>query len=318
MDNYKGIELHLHYILQTEGVHQMDAKVHNECEKQFLLALDTLKAYTGDFHVEVKVPNKGGVVDEFILHLFDPSIADFLKIVLTAFLTYYFTKRGNKREDILKGIEIIEKIKEKKLTQEEALEVVADDKNLRKIVSNYYKAAEKEIQIARIETSSNEEGKKNEAEVRGIERKDFQTHIYETDTTEDTQTIEGTTIGVFSPILQKGHGKTWNGIYSGKTIQFKVEDKEFLEQVYNNEVKFGAATTIKCTLQIKRKQTRTGDDPTVKEDFEYIVKDVLTWADNEHFQSETKRYKKIKADKRQLELFSDENKGFQEPEERFN
>lgn len=154
--------------------------------------------------------------------------------------------------------------------------------------------------------------------MRGIERKDFQTHIYETDTTEDTQTIEGTTIGVFSPILQKGHGKTWNGIYSGKTIQFKVEDKEFLEQVYNNEVKFGAATTIKCTLQIKRKQTRTGDDPTVKEDFEYIVKDVLTWADNEHFQSETKRYKKIKADKRQLELFSDENKGFQEPEERFN
>lgn len=56
MDNYKGIELHLHYILQTEGVHQMDAKVHNECEKQFLLALDALKAYTGDFHVEVKVP----------------------------------------------------------------------------------------------------------------------------------------------------------------------------------------------------------------------------------------------------------------------
>jgi len=315
MDNYKGIELHLHYILRQEGVHQMDAKVHNECEKQFLLAIDVLKAYTGDFHVEVKVPNEGGVVDEFILHLFDPSIADFLKIVLTAFLTYYFTKRSNKREDILKGIEIIEKIKEKKLTQEEALAVVADDKNLRKIVSNYYKAAEKEIQIARIETSSNEEGKKNETEVRGIERKDFQTHICETDTTEDTQTIEGTTIGVFSPILQKGHGKTWNGIYSGKTIQFKVEDKEFLEQVYNNEVKFGAATTIKCTLQIKRKQTRTGDDPTVKEDFEYIVKDVLTWADDAHFQSETKRYKKIKADKRQLELFPDENKGVQKPEE---
>lgn len=315
MDNYKGIELHLHYILRQEGVHQMDAKVHNECEKQFLLAIDVLKAYTGDFHVEVKVPNEGGVVDEFILHLFDPSIADFLKIVLTAFLTYYFTKKSNKREDILKGIEIIEKIKEKKLTQEEALAVVADDKNLRKIVSNYYKAAEKEIQIARIETSSNEEGKKNETEVRGIERKDFQTHICETDTTEDTQTIEGTTIGVFSPILQKGHGKTWNGIYSGKTIQFKVEDKEFLEQVYNNEVKFGAATTIKCTLQIKRKQTRTGDDPTVKEDFDYIVKDVLTWADDAHFQSETKRYKKIKADKRQLELFPDENKGVQKPEE---
>ena len=31
----------------------------------------------------------------------------------------------------MKGIEIIEKIKEKKLSQEEALAVVADDKNLR-------------------------------------------------------------------------------------------------------------------------------------------------------------------------------------------
>ena len=307
MTEGKELELHLHYILQQEGIHQMDAKIHNECERHFLLALDALKAYTGDFHVEVKVPTEGGVVDELIIKFFDPSITDFLKMIFAAFLTYYFTKRGNKREDILKGIEIIEKIKEKNLTKEEALAIVAHDKNLRKIVSNYYQTAEKEPQVISIETSSNEVGMPEESEVKRIERKDFQTHVFETDTTEETQTIEGTTIGVFSPILQKGHGKTWNGIYSGKTISFKIEDKEFLEQVYNNEVKFGAATTIKCTLQIKRKQTRTEDDPKVKEDFEYTVKDVLTWADDEHFQSETKRYKKIKADKRQLELFPDEN-----------
>lgn len=52
MKSSKELELHLHYVLQQEGIHQMDAKVHNECEKQFLLALDALKAYTGDFHVE--------------------------------------------------------------------------------------------------------------------------------------------------------------------------------------------------------------------------------------------------------------------------
>lgn len=289
----------------------MDAKIHNECERQLLLALDALKAYTGEFHVEVKVPNKGGVIDEFILQLFDPSMGEIVKIFLAAFLTYYFTKKGNKREDILKGIEIVEKIKEKKLTEEEALAIVANDKNLRKIVSNYYKSVEKEPQIKSIETSSNEVGQHENTPIRRIERKDFQSHIVETDTSEETQVIEGTTIGVFSPILQKGHGKTWNGIYSGKTIQFKVEDKEFLEQVYNNEVKFGSATTIKCTLQIKRKKTQTEGEPNIKEDFEYFVKDVLTWADDEHFQSETKRYKKIKADKRQLELFPDDDK---EPE----
>ena len=306
MGESKELELHLHYILQQEGIHQMDAKVHNECEKQILLALDVLKSYTGDFRVEVKVPNEGGVIDEFVI-LLDPSLTGIAKIMLTAFLTYYFTKKGNKRDNMLKGIEIIEKIKEKKLTKEEALSIVADDRNLKKIVSNYYSLAEKESQIVSIEMSSNEVGKREDVLLKRIERKDFHTHIVETDTTEVTQTIEGTTIGVFSPILQKGHGKTWSGTYSGKTIAFKIEDKDFLEQVYNNEIKFGAATTLKCSLQIKRKETRTDGDSKVKEDFEYIVKDVLTWADDEHFQRETKRYKKIKADKRQLELFSDEN-----------
>lgn len=31
----------------------MDAKVHNECERHFLHALDAIKQYTGDFQVEV-------------------------------------------------------------------------------------------------------------------------------------------------------------------------------------------------------------------------------------------------------------------------
>lgn len=79
------------------------------------LALDALKAYTGDFHVEVKVPNEGGVIDKFIIQIFDPSIGGFLKDILIAFLTYYFTKRANKRENILKGIEIIEKNKGKEV-----------------------------------------------------------------------------------------------------------------------------------------------------------------------------------------------------------
>lgn len=40
----------------------MDAKVHNECERHFLHALDAIKQYTGDFQVEVAVPNEGGLL----------------------------------------------------------------------------------------------------------------------------------------------------------------------------------------------------------------------------------------------------------------
>lgn len=300
--NKKELEIKLHYKLKEEGVHQMDAKVHNECEHQFLLALETLKTYTGDYHVGVRVPQNGGIIDEFIVFI-NSEISEFIKIILTAFFTYYFSKRLNKKENILRSLEIIKKIKEQKLTEEEALMVVSSDMKLRKIISNYYKSAEKESQITMIETTANEIGSQDEISSSKIEKQEFQSHILVTECTEQIELIEGTTIGVFSPVLKKGHGKIWNGIYSGKTIPFKIEDAEFLKQVYNNEIKFGSATTIKCNLQIKKKQIRNEEDFQIKEDAEYIVKEVINWSDDEHFQSETKRYKKIKDEKRQLNLF---------------
>lgn len=76
-------------------------------------------------------------------------------------------------------------------------------------------------------------------------------------TTEDKTETAGTTIRILSPVLQQGHGKVWKGNYSGKTIDFKVLDKEFLEQVYNNEIKFGTNTVITCTLiTITKKESR--------------------------------------------------------------
>lgn len=282
----------------------MDAKVHNECERQFLLALDVLKAYIGDYRIEVRVPQNGGLIDEFVV-LANPHIADFAKMIIAAFFTYYFTKKQNKRDNILKGLEIIEKIKNQSLTKEEALAVVSSDKKLRKIVSNYYKSAENDNQIASIEASTSRSDNQEDISVSRIEKQEFQSHIIETEHTEQTQLIEGTTIAVFSPVLQKGHGKIWNGIYSGKSIPFKIEDKDFLKQVYNNEIKFGSATTIKCNLQITKKEVWDEGDLQKKEDFEYVVKDVINWSDDEHFQNETKHYKKIKEQKRQLDLFPD-------------
>lgn len=297
--NNASYNIHLHYILYQEGTHKMDAKVHNECERHFLRVLEALKQYTGDFNIEVVVPKEGGFIDEFIVSLPDWNFADIWKSFIVATITYYFTKKTNLREDILKGIDIVEKIKSGSLSKEEAIALVAKDKKIKKIVSDYYKAAEQDPQISNIETTTNLQDGESLASS-NIKRGDFQTHVIETESVEDTQTIEGTTIAILSPILQKGHGKTWTGIYSGKTIPFKIEDKDFLRQVYNNEIKFGSATLIKCTLLVKRKQIKMDDDPTIKEDFEYIVKFVQTWVDDEHFQSGTKRYKKQKADKRQL------------------
>lgn len=103
--------------------------------------------------------------------------------------------------------------------------------------------------------------------------------------------------------MRQGHGKVWKGYYLGKTIEFKVLDKEFLEQVYNNEIKFGANTVITCTLiTITKKKVENGEYTDLKP--EYAVKDVLQWEDDYTFKNSTKRYKKIKADEQQLDLFN--------------
>lgn len=196
----------------------MDAKVHNECERHFLRALDTIKQYTGDFQIEVSVPNEGGYIDEFLIKIADSSLVDLIRDFVVALFTYYFTKKTNVRDDILKGIDIVEKIKNGNLSKEEALALVAYDKKLKKIISDYYKAAEYDQQIQRIEVSSEQQN--SQPICSNICRGDFHTHIIDTESSEVTQTIEGTTIAILSPVLQKGHSRTWNGIYSGKTIPF--------------------------------------------------------------------------------------------------
>ena len=41
------------------------------------------------------------------------------------------------------------------------------------------------------------------------------------------------------------------------------------------------------------------------ENYEYTVTDVQSWQDDEHYQIQSQRYKRIKADESQLSLFSD-------------
>lgn len=64
--NLEDYKIHLHYLLSKEGIHVMDAKVHNECERHFLRALDAIKQYTGDFQIEVSVPMKEATLMNFL------------------------------------------------------------------------------------------------------------------------------------------------------------------------------------------------------------------------------------------------------------
>lgn len=195
-----------------------------------------------------------------------------------------------------------EKVKNGTLTKEEAEELI-DEKKVRKCVSNYFKSLEKADTVTSVEASVKKDGEQKPFSSSKIIKADFTKKILSDTTTEDKTETAGTTIRILSPVLRQGHGKVWKGYYSGKTIEFKVLDKEFLEQVYNNEIKFGANTVITCTLiTITKKKVENGEYTDLKP--EYAVKDVLQWEDDYTFKNSTKRYKKIKADEQQLDLFN--------------
>ena len=151
-DNY--FKIHLHYILSEDDMHQMDANVHNECERQFLLALDVLKQdYIGDFIVDVRVPQNGGFIDELVIPNLPGFLSPLLGSLLSSVIELFFSNRPSRLENIKNRFDILEKIKSGKYSEEEVRYLVQSDRKLKRIVNKFYEAAKNELTIERIEAS---------------------------------------------------------------------------------------------------------------------------------------------------------------------
>lgn len=58
----------LHYYMQEEGVHEMDAFVHNKCERQLLNIINYLsKQYGIEVKVDIEAKEEGGIKDKIIV-----------------------------------------------------------------------------------------------------------------------------------------------------------------------------------------------------------------------------------------------------------
>lgn len=294
--------LEFHYEFYDDSIHVMDARSFNFCELQLLKAIEELQKYVGEAKIEVGIEKRaeGSLIETIILTLENLSESKAFIALLTAFLTYFFTKKRSKLEDANKRLEILDKIKKADLTKEEALALIGKDPILKKLISSYYNRLAEQNEVKSVAVK----GKHEDVQFANasIESVDFKTHIVEE--REAKQVYMGTTLGVCSPVLISGHGKKWKGIFNGKVIEFAVEDKSFLQQVYHNDFKFGSTTTLKCDLVEKTKVLNDNFQEIIGEPTYAVIK-VDEVNDNEHFQRFTKRYRKQESDARQLELFDD-------------
>jgi len=297
MDNIDNVnlELRIHYFFASDDIHQMDAKLHNEFEAQFLRAIDVLKTNIGNnFKVDILAKEQGSFMETFVI----PFVKEPLVNLFNSFVNKFFSSDLKQKaelslsEDRIKLYsEIKEKIKNNEISATEA-ELIVSDQKIQKCISENYKII-KESPVSKITTQTKLSNQKLPISETVISRSEFDTKIIKTEVIEQTIETTNTTIGILSPVLQEGHGTKWRGMYSGSTIDFKIEDKEFLKQVYNNEIKFGANTTITCTLQISTKETYENNEKINEDKISYIVTDVSQWADDETFMSNSKKYKKL-------------------------
>lgn len=299
--------IELHYDLFKDNCHTINALLYNKAEHNLILAIRYLNKFIdGEIQLNVGARREGSLIDTLQIIISNPTLTHVVDILFTALIANWFRPKLHKTEEIKNRVEIAEKIKSGNFTREEAESLLSEDKTLTRWCSNYYKYLHETREVAQITASVFTPERVIEQGT--IEYSNFDEKIITTEEKTDTETIEGVTIHIVSPILTKLNKKLlWKGIYSGEPIDFKVEDSEFLKQVYGHEIKFGNGTYIICALTITT-VTKTNDDGEVKVDRFYVIKDVTQWADDEHFQYYTKRYRKIQANtnaSKQLNLFTD-------------
>lgn len=299
--------IELHYDLFTKNSHTMDALAYNKAEYNLILALSYLNKYVdGEIKVKVEAKQEGSIIDILQVIIDNPNVKHIADILIAALIGNWFRPKIHRTEEIKNRLEIVEKIKDGNCTKEEAEILVSGDKRLTRWCSEYFKSIHGTREVRQITASVISNDMTIEKET--IEDVEFDKKIISTEEKTETNMIKGTTIHIVSPILTKlDKNLSWRGIYSGKPIDFKVEDREFLKQVYDHEIKFGNGTYITCSLSITSKTT-SNDDGDIKIEHTYIVKDVSQWADDDTFQYFTKRYKRkqTQKDSRQLSLPLDE------------
>ena len=172
MAEENAFEFQIHYYLNREDLHQMDARILNECERQLLDAFDFIKAFTGEYNVKIGAKKEGGLIEFLVIPAITIIGYETVKNLFNALIQKFFSSEQTKLTNTRDRIEILEKIKNGNLTKEEA-EVLVDDKKIKKCVSNYFKSLDKANDVTSVNASIRAKGETKPFSSAKIVRADF-------------------------------------------------------------------------------------------------------------------------------------------------
>jgi hypothetical protein len=251
------LTIQLRYCFEDENLHSMNAEVFNECEKQFIKAIKSTEKYFEDtLQVKIRPREDGSLIDVFTIAINNPAIVATFTTLITIFAAKFFdfkfssakhkTDETNIKLENLKSIK--EQIKAGTLTEEEFDYIASNDKDLRKLKSVFFKTAKKEPNIVKVEAKTISDTHSHPIIII-VERQEFD-HFIIPEITEKEENTQPAKIYIVSPILVQGKkSPAWRGIFNDEPIEFRLTDKDFLQQVYGKGVKFSNGTFINGDLK---------------------------------------------------------------------
>lgn len=253
-NNNSYIDLNFHYFFDNEDTHSMDAEVFNTCERQLIQVIKSQHKYFDEnIRIEIFTKKPGGIIDTLRIISENHIIRDVVICVVTAFFTAKFASKKDISEDTKNKIEnfksITELVEQGKLNEEIFTQLVHRDKDMLKLRSDFFKSAKKENKIAKLNVESPMLiANKPILDKITVLYAQFDDFIIP-DIKEETPLENKVKIYIIAPILVKGRKDNWKGYLDNIPIDFRITDKEFLEQVYSHKIKFGSGSFINCILK---------------------------------------------------------------------
>jgi hypothetical protein len=309
----QALTIQLRYSFEDENLHSMNAEVFNECERQFIKVIKSTEKYFEDtLQIKIKPRKEGSLIDVFTVAVNNPEIRTTALALITIFATKFFDSKfssaKHKTDETAKKLENLQNIKEQikagSLTYNDFDYIASNDKDLRKQKSIFFKSAKKETEITKIETTTVTYSKIQPIII-VVERKDFDSFII-TETTEKTEETQEAKIYIVAPVLIQGKkSPAWRGIFEDIPIDFKISDKDFLQQVYGKQIKFSNGTFINCELKtVSTSNIETEETKTSRE----VINVTNYGEDNQPIKTIGHRKKSKKIDTtQQLNMFTDKN-----------
>lgn len=251
-----NLKIELRYRFDDEDKHSMNAEIFNECEKQFIKAIKSTEKYFEDtIEIKIKPREEGSLIDILTVVVNNPEIRTTFTTLLVVFATKFFDSKfssaKHKTDETSKKLENLQTIKDQikagTLTEDDFDYIASNDKDLRKHKSNFFKSAKQEKDVVKIESTTKSDIKIQPIVI-VVDRKDFDNFII-TKTTEEIEETQEARIYIVAPILIKGRRDSWKGILENISIDFKILDKDFLQQVWNKHINFQNGTFINCELK---------------------------------------------------------------------